>query len=287
MTSSDLKIAGVYQIRCLPTGKVYIGSAVNLGRRWQQHRSSLRRGEHGNPYLQQAWMKYGEDQFEFSVLECVERDNLLLKEQFWIDQTGCTDRKVGFNVYPIAGSPGEANARVWNGFVDPSGNTVSIKNLDDFCRQQGLTFTAMRQLFKGTSKLKSHKGWTHRNSVRQREYIKTFDGFIDPEGQPVEPITNLAEFCRLHDLEDTHMIAVMRGRICSHRGWTHARGRSRQEQKTYTGFVDPQGERVTITNLAAYCLANGLHPVKMRQLKSGSILKYKGWIWRECEIDAQ
>jgi hypothetical protein len=34
----------------------------------------------------------------------------------------------------------------------------------------------MNRLAKGKSKLKSYKGWTPRNSVRQREYIKTYDG---------------------------------------------------------------------------------------------------------------
>src|SRR5262245_19868867 len=138
----------------------------------------------------------------------------------------------------------------------------------------------MRNLAKGTSKLKSHKGWTHRNSVRQRDYVKTYDGFIDPSGNLIEPIINLAAFCRQHSLDNTHMVAVAHGRICSHRGWTHVRGRAPQNYKTYAGFVNPNGECVTITNLDEFCRENGLHPVKMRQLKSGQIRRYKGWTWR-------
>src|SRR5687768_12784577 len=63
--------AGVYQIRCKPTGKIYIGSAVDLRARWEHHRGRLRRGDHRNRYLQNAWVKYGEVNFEFSVLEFV------------------------------------------------------------------------------------------------------------------------------------------------------------------------------------------------------------------------
>ena len=77
------------------------------------------------------------------------------------------------------------------------------------------------------------------------------------------------------------MLAFAHGRICSHRGWTHVHGRVRQDSKVYTGFVNPQGERVIIANLSQFCRDNGLHPVKMHNLKSGKISRYKGWTWRK------
>src|SRR5262245_46212173 len=73
--------SGIYQIRCIPTGKIYIGSAANLRARWDQHRRLLRRGKHANVYLQKAWDKHGEANFEFSVLELVDRADLLCAEQ--------------------------------------------------------------------------------------------------------------------------------------------------------------------------------------------------------------
>jgi hypothetical protein len=213
-------------------------------------------------------------------LEFVAVSDLLLAEQEWIDSTACTDKSVGFNIRDTAESSGTFNAQIWEGFIDPNGNEVTILNLHDFRRQHNLDFPSMHRLSVGKSKLKSYKGWTHVNSVRQREYVKTYEGFIDPEGNLASPITNLAEFCRQHDLDDTHMLAVMRGRICSHRGWTHISGRKRQSSKTYTSFVNPQGERVLISNLAQFCRENGLHPVKMHHLKSGKIRRYKDWTWR-------
>lgn len=272
--------SGVYQIRCIPTGKIYIGSAVNLRKRWEEHRRSLRKGKHRNRYLQAAWNKYGEENFEFSVLEFVGVSSLLHVEQEWIDATGCVDKEMGFNISPTAESPGGANIRVWEGFIDPQGDEVIIVGLEEFCSRYGLDYRSMHRLATGKSKLKSYKGWTHRNSVRQRDYAKTYDGFIDPEGNPIGPITNLAEFCRKHGLDKTHMVAVANGRIYSHHGWTHIRGRARQDCKTYTGFVNPKGEHVIITNLAKFSRENGLHPVKMHNLKSGKIQRYKGWIWR-------
>lgn len=278
--------SGVYQIRCLPNGKIYIGSTVDLRARWLSHRRRLRRGDHCNPYLQQAWNKYGERNFEFSVLEFVTAADLLAAEQAWLDRTGCANRAIGFNVYNIAGSPGEISAQVWEGFVDPEGNAVTITNLHGFCRQHELSFTAMYRLAKGRSKLKSHKGWTHRNSIRQRDYMKTYEGFISPDGRPVGPITNLAAFCREHGLDNTHMVAVVHGRICSHRGWTHQNGRAKlpaAHPKTYGNFISPNGERVTITNLKLFSQEHGLNLRRMYEMASGGRKSHNGWTWRESD----
>ncbi len=274
--------SGVYQIRCIPTNKIYIGSAVDLRARWGAHRRHLRHGEHSNRFLQEAWDQYGEGNFEFYVLELVEGSELLQAEQSWIDRTGCIDRTIGFNIYPMADSPGDKNAKLWEGFIDPDGNEINIFNLQEFCRQQGLDFPSMHRLAMGKSKLKSYKGWTHKNSVRKRDYMKTYDGFIDPEGHPIGPITNLAAFCREHVLDKTHMVAVVNGRICSHRGWTHETGRQNKHKlRRYTGFVGPDGQGVVISNLKAFCLEQGLALAHMHEVKSGKRKSHKGWTWRE------
>jgi hypothetical protein len=66
---------------------------VNLRARWDAHRRDLRRGLHHNPYLQHAWDRYGESDFELVVLEYVEVARLLDTEQLWIDRTGCINRQ--------------------------------------------------------------------------------------------------------------------------------------------------------------------------------------------------
>lgn len=277
------RVSGVYQILCRPTGKVYIGSTVDLNARWAMHRTMLRRKTHHNAHLQQAWNKYGEESFEFSVLEVVDASSLLQAEQSWIDKTRCVDRKIGFNIFHLAGSPGDVFVQVWEGFVDPDGNEVTITNLFDFCRQNGLDFPSMHRLAKGRSKLKSYKGWTHKNSVRKRDFVKTYDGFIDPDGKSTGMITNLAAFCREQGLNKTHMVAVVNGRITSHRGWTHKNGKRKLEPKKYIGFINPDGKRVIITNLSAFCREYGLGVAHMHEVKSGRRESHKGWTWREDE----
>src|SRR5919205_4425633 len=113
MTATLPRSSGVYQILCVPTGKVYIGSTVNLRERWSNHLWRLRCGQHQNVFLQRAWNKYGEAHFKFSVLELVGATDLLCAEQAWIDKSGCTERKLGFNISSIATSTGEMSAQVW------------------------------------------------------------------------------------------------------------------------------------------------------------------------------
>lgn len=63
--------SAIYKIENTSTGDCYIGASVRIERRWKDHRCALRRGSHYNWKLQEAWNKYGEEKFVFSVLrEC-------------------------------------------------------------------------------------------------------------------------------------------------------------------------------------------------------------------------
>lgn len=99
-------VCGVYVIRNRVDGKVYVGSAVNVRKRWNSHRSDLRRGDHHALRLQRAWSKHGEDAFEFELVEIVvDRLFLLAREQFWIWRSDCANPLHGYNVCAQAGSP--------------------------------------------------------------------------------------------------------------------------------------------------------------------------------------
>lgn len=64
---------GIYRITNLKNGMSYIGkTGMNFGDRWDSHRALLRAGKHDNRYLQNAWNKYGEDSFEFAIIEAVD-----------------------------------------------------------------------------------------------------------------------------------------------------------------------------------------------------------------------
>lgn len=82
---TDLNRSGIYEIRNLVSGKRYIGSAVNIKRRWYFHREHLRLNKHHNLKLQSAWNKYGEKLFIFEVVFFCLKEQLISYEQQCID----------------------------------------------------------------------------------------------------------------------------------------------------------------------------------------------------------
>lgn len=69
---------GIYQIKNLITGEVYIGQTVQgFLRRFQEHRGMLEHNNHFNKHLQRSFNKYGSENFKFSVLESVENNENL------------------------------------------------------------------------------------------------------------------------------------------------------------------------------------------------------------------
>lgn len=88
---------GIYIIENKSNGKIYIGSSINLRSRWIKHLSDLRRGTHSNPHLQSAWTKYGEEAFEYRILETLE-ESVREREQHYINHYNALDRTIGYNI---------------------------------------------------------------------------------------------------------------------------------------------------------------------------------------------
>ena len=88
----------VYSILNKINGKIYVGMTKQGEYRFTQHKYALRRNIHQNPHLQSSWNKYGEDAFEFNVLEHCDDDKLGENEQWWISYFGSKTPKKGFNL---------------------------------------------------------------------------------------------------------------------------------------------------------------------------------------------
>ena len=78
------KICGIYCIENLANGKCYVGQAVDVYKRWNEHRRDLNEDKHKNNHLQNAWKKYKEHNFKFYILELCLRSDLNNREIYWV-----------------------------------------------------------------------------------------------------------------------------------------------------------------------------------------------------------
>lgn len=96
--------SSIYKILNRTNNKFYLGSAVNFKKRWWVHLCRLRQGRHDNKHLQAAYNQYGEDAFEFIIIEICPKEELLKREQVWLNWTKCFNREIGYNACTVAGS---------------------------------------------------------------------------------------------------------------------------------------------------------------------------------------
>ncbi|SRR6266566_2727314 len=215
---SDIPPAsGIYRITCIVTKKIYIGSAVSLRRRWKEHRGELRHDRHGNPYLQSAWNKHGEDTFTFEVLEFVLAPLLLEREQYWMDKLKPYEKDKGFNIAHSAWSP------------------LGVKRSPETLEKNRIASTGRTHSPETIELMRASHRATHRTPkeierVRalQKRAVNARRGriiAIDPNGTEYE-VFGIRQFCIDHNLIDSHLISVAKrpttpnGKLRHHQRWT-------------------------------------------------------------------
>ena len=166
----------IYEIVNKVNGKAYVGQTImEPTKRWQFHRWSLNVKRHVNSKLQNAWNKYGQDSFEFRVIDSAEDMKKLNElETKWIRRY----REQG-RVYNM--TDGGDNALLsdeskqklknslrehylnnpvkdWPNVVSPEGKEYEIHSMGSFCLDHGLRRDRMKALMAG--KVTHHRGWT-------------------------------------------------------------------------------------------------------------------------------
>lgn len=78
-------ICGIYCIKNLINNKSYVGQSIDINSRWTREKNMLCKDEPAwNLHLQNAWKKYGKENFDFYILEECSADDLDEREIFWI-----------------------------------------------------------------------------------------------------------------------------------------------------------------------------------------------------------
>ena len=96
-----MDFCGIYMIRNAIDGKAYVGSSIEVEKRWKNHICRLNANKHDNPHLQSAWIKSGKDAFEFTIIEECHQGVLIQREIAWVAYYDSMNHNRGYNLaYP-------------------------------------------------------------------------------------------------------------------------------------------------------------------------------------------
>lgn len=278
--------SGVYQIRNLNNGRVYIGSAKLFSGRCQQHLYSLGKGTHYNKFLQNDFNKCGTDAFIFEVLEVVEGDkaNRILVEQTKLDQL-YDNQDMCYNfqrkaIYVNSGS-------ISNGLLKEE----TRKKLSDASKRMWQDPTHREKLRRA---MKPYRDEQIKNLDKYREQAvknaaavnaKHYGKVIDPEGTLFD-IANMQKFCDIRNLDRRCMTQVLRGEIPSYYGWrTYAENlvgipyiSNKSHRERRFKLIGPDGAVYDDCNIAAFAKKHNLNKENLSAVIRGKRKRCKGWM---------
>lgn len=92
--------SGIYKITNKINGKIYIGKTKDFYKRYYQYVSDVRNFNNNriNQHLMNSFLKYGFENFDFTVVEFCDIEQCAAREEFWILEIGCLNREVGYNL---------------------------------------------------------------------------------------------------------------------------------------------------------------------------------------------
>jgi group I intron endonuclease len=103
MQPNEMNFAGIYMLRNVENGKIYIGQSKNIARRIKEHRRT-----HASTHLSHAICYHGWDTFEVVILERLDGEDIDLideREQYWLDEYKSYDATIGYNYAAWVGGP--------------------------------------------------------------------------------------------------------------------------------------------------------------------------------------
>lgn len=264
----------IYTITNTVSNTIYVGQTIcGTFRRWNQHKHRLNQGTHTNPYLQNAWNKYGASAFEFAILEAHDTLEAMNDAERHIIEYF---RYIGVRMYNSKqggdnGRHSEESKQKRRGRKMPEEARAKM-------RGRKHTDEARRKMSEANTR---HSG-------------KVFK-VCSPEGVSFES-NNLNEFCRDHDLNIASLWHVLYTDRTHHKGWTkwqddaNARQQAieaaeRQRAPKLYQVVSPDGKIFTTNDMRALCREYDLNPSHMCNVAQGKKNTHKGWTRYEADKD--
>lgn len=156
-SGKDSLSCGIYLIINIKNKKFYLGSTKRrFSKRFSEHRSDLKKGDHGSRYLQKSYNKYGKESFIMvPFIVTPKADSIVIgKFEELLLKYLKPKYNTTYDVFHPCMSP-EAKAalskRVSKNYLvtSPSGEQIIVNNLYKFCEERGLDHKKIYEIANG------------------------------------------------------------------------------------------------------------------------------------------
>lgn len=178
LKEDNKNLIGVYMILNTINNKYYVGSTkTKFITRFNHHKNLLISNKHGNKYLQRSFNKNGKENFIFKILEICSIEEIIAKEQYYIDFYKAYDRDLGYNILSKAFSS--------EGYKHTKENLLLIGKLSKLKGDGKGNLNSLNSMWKATKGLKrteehkkaiskAHKGKKHSEETRKKISVANF-----------------------------------------------------------------------------------------------------------------
>jgi group I intron endonuclease len=151
--------SGIYKITNIINNKFYIGSAVNIRKRQNEHFNNLKTNKHENKKLQNSYNKYKKENFKFEVLVYCPKEYCLKLEQWFLD-----------NMKPILNISPNASSQLGYKHTEETKLKISKKHKGKKNSEETI---AKMKAYKKTEEHKKKISDSNKGKKMPIEYIKT------------------------------------------------------------------------------------------------------------------
>lgn len=281
--------SGIYRIVCLTSAKFYIGSAINLRKRWSEHRNGLKRGDHGNQKLQRAWNKYGEQSFTFEVIEFVLPPFLLEREQHWLDKLHAV--KEGFNMAPTAGSTlgrefsPEAKEKIRLAHLGRKHTEEARRNMAK--SRIGTKRNAETRAKMGAAQLGNTKALGNKNALGMKHTPEARAKMSANSTSKGKPAHNRGTKHTPEAIEKIRLTSLGRTKSTESRAKSSKSNIVAHQRDMKTLIVtSPEGIEYTVVGIRAFCKEHHLDRSTLMRVAQGKYRHHRGWKARFPETSA-
>lgn len=199
------KRSGIYCIRNKITNDRYIGQSKNIVERLSSHKTKLKYNKHlyrngEQTILQKAWNKYGENNFEFKIVELCNEKQLNEREKYWINKFRCNRSITGIGYNLNNGGSGTHNGSknisgtiiINNGVEQIHILPEDLKEYEDYGYVRGLLpenkdkINASRVVLRGEEHPHYGKQWSKEHREKVEKFYSERKNYVSPRiGKPL------------------------------------------------------------------------------------------------------